>query len=333
VPHGALFGLRVEAACRSLGTAVRGHYGVSLPGDSKETTVAAEEPTEKSFFEKAAYIVTPGSVIFALLYYFGYTYRSAYYAYFGLRVTELEFSTQDYLLGSPTAIFLPLWVLLTLGVVGILAFRSLERRLSQSGAAVRRRQASRVFTVVGVSLLLLSFPVFLEPMWWQRAMAALVPIGWLRVLFPSFIVAMGALLLLFAMYLHRSPQRHGIRFWGVTEGLLVSGTVLILFFALARYAHGAGTSEAHEAVMGDFRGMTRVLIHSRQPIHPTAPNVRCQDRGATFEPYRYQCSGFRVLAKSSTRYYLVPWRRLAKGQITLLLRDDNTIRVEVRGRV
>lgn len=294
--------------------------------------MTAQEPAEKSFFEKAAYIVAPGSVVFALLYYFGYTYRNAYYSYFGLRVSELEFSPQDHMLGSPAAIFLPLWVLLTLGIASILAFRSLERRLSPHGAAARRRLVSRVLAAVGIGLLLLSFPVFLEPVWWQRTMAVLLPIGWLQVLLPSFLVAVGALLLLFAMYLHRSPHRRGARFWGITEGLLISGTVLIVFFAMARYAYGAGTSEAHDDVMRDFSGMTRVLVHSRQPIFPSAPNIHCEDRGAAHLPYRYRCRGFRILAKSSTRYYLLPKERLADGDITFLLRDDDTIRVEVMGK-
>ncbi|MER6162765.1 hypothetical protein ABT147_46075 [Streptomyces sp. NPDC001868] len=291
--------------------------------------MTASDTTEKSFFEKAAYIVTPGSVVFALLYYAGHTYRSAYYSYFGLRVSELEFTPQDYLLGSPAAIFLPLWVLLTLGIVGVIAFRPMERRLS---AAARRGPVSRALAAVGVVLLLLSFPVLLEPAWWLRGMVVLLPIGWLRALLPAFLVAVGGLLLLFAVHLGRAPHLRGSRLWGVTEGLLVSATALIAFFAMARYAHGAGTSEAHEDVMRNFSGMTRVLVHSRQPIFPSAPTVRCEDRGAAYLPYRYRCIGFRVLAKTSTRYYLVPRQRLADGDITLLLQDDNTIRVEVRGK-
>jgi hypothetical protein len=287
---------------------------------------------EKSFIEKAAYIVTPGSVVFALLFYFGYTYRSAYYAYFGLRVSELGFSPQDYLLGSPEAIFLPLWVLLVLGVVGVLAFRLLERWLSRHEAGERRRLIYRVFASAGIGLLLFSFPVFLEPAWWQRAMAVLLPKGWLRPLLPSFLVAVGAILLLSAMYLRRGPHRSGGNFWGIKEGLILAWILLTVFFAMARYAHGAGTSEAHQDVMRNFSGMTRVLVHSRQPIFPSAPNVHCEDRGAAYLPYRYRCIGFRILAKSSTRYYLVPRERLADGDIIMLLNDDSAIQVEVRGK-
>ncbi|MFI1169690.1 hypothetical protein ACH4UM_40645 [Streptomyces sp. NPDC020801] len=289
------------------------------------------EPREKSFLEKAAYIVTPGSVVFALLYYFGYIYRNAYYAYFGLSASELEFSSQDYLLGSPAAIFLPLWVLLALGIAGVIFFRALERRFSQPGMAAERGMASRVFAVGGIALLLLSFPVFLEPVWWQRTITVLLPVGWLRVILPAFLVAVGGLLLLFAMYLSRGPRGRGGRFWGITEGLLVCATALIVFFALARYAHGAGTSAARADARTSFSGMPRVLIHSRQRISPTVSSVRCKDQGAAYLPYRYMCVGFRVLAKSRSRYYLVPSEPLPNLDVTLLLDDNDTIRVEVRG--
>ncbi|MEU9923946.1 hypothetical protein AB0H51_22095 [Streptomyces griseoluteus] len=293
--------------------------------------MSGQQTTEKSFFEKAAYIVTPGSVVFALLYYFGYTYRSAYYAHFGLGVGDLGFTPQDYLLGSPAAVFLPLWMLLVLGIIGVLAFRALERWLSHPDGAERRGPVIRVLGALGVSLLLLSFPVFLEPTWWRTMMWFLLPVGWLRVLLPAVLVAVGGLLVLCAMYLTRDPQRRGGRFWGITEGLLVSATTLIVFFALARYAHGAGTSAAREEAENNFRDTTQVLIHSRQPIVPTAPNVQCTDQGAAHLPYRYQCTGFRVLAKSSTRYYLVPSVHQAGWDLILVLNDDNSIRVEVRG--
>ncbi|MFE4874272.1 hypothetical protein [Streptomyces sp. NPDC056682] len=222
-------------------------------------------------------------------------------------------------------------MLLVLGIIGVLAFRALERWLSQPDAAERRGPVARVLGAAGVGLLLLSFPVFLEPAWWRTAMLALLPIGWLRALLPAVLVAVGALLVLCAMYLIRDPQRRGGRFWGLTEGLLVSATALIVFFALARYAHGAGTSAARDEAENNFRDKTPVLIHLRQPMFPSAPNVHCPDRGAAYLPYRYRCIGFRVLAKSSTRYYLVPTERLADGDITLVLNDDSSVRVEVRG--
>ncbi|GAB2584231.1 hypothetical protein GCM10027168_16360 [Streptomyces capparidis] len=293
--------------------------------------MAALEADEKSFLEKAAYVVTPGSVVFGLLYYFGSKYWDAYYRYFGVRVSELELSPQDYLLASPTAIFLPLWVMLAVGLVGVLAFRSAERKLAAPEAASRRRRACQVLGGVGVALLLLSFPVFLEPVWWLRAVEFLLPPGWERELAPSFLVALGALLTMFALYLRRGPERRRERFWNIAEGLLLAAMVMIVFFVMARYADGVGRSQAHHDARYGAETMTIALVHSRSRIEPTTPSVKCADLGAAHAPYRFRCTGFLVLGKSSTRYFLISQVPSNAGSLTMVLRDDADIRVEVLG--
>jgi hypothetical protein len=294
--------------------------------------VAAQEPESKSFLEKAAYVVTPGTVVFGLLYYFGSTYWSAYYSYFGVRVSELQFSAQDHLLGSPEAIFLPLWIMLVLGVLGLLLFRSVERFLSRPARGELRTLVCRVLAGVGVVLLLLGFPVFLEPEWWRRLVLLRLRAGWPRDLIPPVFVALGTALLMFALYLRRGQNRSAERFRNIAEGLLVAVLAMVVFFDMARYAHGAGRAAARHDAARDFRAMTPVLIQSRTPIFPAAKHVSCKDLGAGFQPYRYRCTGFRILAKSSTSYFLVPWRRQPEGDITLVLRNDDSIRVEVRGK-
>ncbi|MEV6317543.1 hypothetical protein [Streptomyces sp. NPDC051776] len=294
--------------------------------------VTGQEPEGKSFLEKAAYVVTPGTVVFGLLYYFGSTYWSAYYSYFGVRVSELEFSTQDHLLGSPDALFLPLWIMLILSILGLLVFRLTERRLSRPEAETSRRLVYRVLAATGAVLLLLGFPVFLEPEWWRQAVTLRLDPGWPRDLVPPFFVALGVVMLMFALYLGRGPHRRRDRYWSSAEGLLIAVLAMVVFFDMARYAYGAGRADALGDAVHDFRNMTPVLVHSRTPISPASPDISCTDRGKAHQPFRFRCTGFRVLGKSSTRYFLVPWRRQRGGDITFVLRDDDSIHVEVLGR-
>ncbi|MFF8646176.1 hypothetical protein [Streptomyces sp. NPDC015345] len=295
----------------------------------------ALDAEEKSFLEKAAYVVTPGSVVIGLLYYIGNTYRSAYYSYFGISTRDLQLTMQDYLLDSPTALFLPLWIALVLGLIGVVLFRRVERWLSQQATLRQRLIGSRVVAGLGAVLLLVSFPVLLEPTWWQRGVLRGLPRSWLRELMPPMVVAVGALLLLFAMYLRRGPERRRDRFWSITEGLLLAAVAMILFFDMSRYAYGAGMSRAEDDAEHGYRGSTPVLVHSRTPLHPATAGpklVSCEDRGPKFRPYQYNCRGFRILAKSETRYFLVPRRRPPDGDITYILRDDANVRVEVLGK-
>ncbi|MGA4845351.1 hypothetical protein ACOBQB_03370 [Streptomyces sp. G5(2025)] len=286
---------------------------------------------DKAFLEKAAYVLTPGSVVVGLLYYLGNRYRGAYYAYFGVSTRDLELTMQEYLLESPAALFLPLWVLLVAGLVGMLLFRSAERWFAEDTTLRRRGLVARAVAVVGAVLLLISFPVLLEPVWWQRTVQQGLPGGWPREFLPPSIVAVGALLLLLALYLRRGPERRRERFWSIAEGLLLAAVVMIMFFTMARYAHVAGMSRAQHDAERDYRGTTPVLIHARTPIRASAPFITCEDRGRAYMPYRFRCRGFQILAKSRTRYFLVPHKRPADGDITLVLRDDDSVRVEVMG--
>ncbi|MEH0630606.1 hypothetical protein [Streptomyces stelliscabiei] len=62
--------------------------------------------------EKAAYVAAPGTVAFALLYYFGSLYVREYYSALGVVPEDLGMSVQNVVASSTKAIFLPLCLLL-----------------------------------------------------------------------------------------------------------------------------------------------------------------------------------------------------------------------------
>ncbi|MFD3455821.1 tripartite tricarboxylate transporter TctB family protein [Streptomyces sp. NPDC058691] len=280
----------------------------------------------KSFLEKAAYVVTPGTVVFGLLYYFGSTYRSAYYDYFGVRVSELELAPQDYVMGSTTAIFLPLLIAVVLGLLGVASFVLVDNQLSKRGLDRLRRQVSWALVAAGIGLLLLAFPVFLRPRWWQQAVSLFLASGWPRELLPPLIVAFGAILVMFGRHLRRDASRYRERVRAITDGLLIALVAMTLFFDMALYASGAGKAEAGQETNQHYMNMTGVVIHSREPISTQAYDA-CKDKGTGGGSYRFTCAGFRVLAKSKTRYFLLLER--GKDVATLVLKDDDSIRVVV----
>ncbi|SOD65188.1 hypothetical protein SAMN06272781_0037 [Streptomyces sp. 1222.2] len=65
-----------------------------------------------TFVEKAAYVAAPGTVAFALLYYFGSLYVREYYSALGVVPEDLGMSVQNVVASSTKAIFLPLCLLL-----------------------------------------------------------------------------------------------------------------------------------------------------------------------------------------------------------------------------
>jgi hypothetical protein len=67
----------------------------------------------------ATAIVAPTTLLTALLFYFGWIRTNALFQYFGVDATLLGFTTQDYLLRSSEALYLPLGTLLVVGLAAI----------------------------------------------------------------------------------------------------------------------------------------------------------------------------------------------------------------------
>ncbi|HEY2209483.1 MAG TPA: hypothetical protein VGH26_09350, partial [Gaiellaceae bacterium] len=57
-------------------------------------------------------VVAPVTLITALAYYFGYRRESAFAGYFGIDPSALGFTTNDYVLRSVDALFVPITVVL-----------------------------------------------------------------------------------------------------------------------------------------------------------------------------------------------------------------------------
>ncbi|MEU1283599.1 hypothetical protein [Kitasatospora sp. NPDC005856] len=281
--------------------------------------------------------MAPGSVIVGLLYYMGRTYTTSYYVHFGVPTSDLELSRESYLTVSPTALFLPLWVLLWVVLVVLAVFSLVLHWLARPREEPLWQRAALACALAGGLLLLLGFPVFTEPGWWTGGVLSLLEAGWPRVVIPPLVVALGAALALFALRLHRIGRRErgappvGLRVQRLGGAALIGLLTMSLFFSLARYADEAGDDQAVRDSDAGFAGRVSVLIYSRSPITHDARGILSADLGDAGGPYRYQYRGFILLAKSSARYYLVSYDRRRPKDVTVVLRDDEDIRIETLG--
>ncbi len=102
-----------------------------------------------------------------------------------------------------------------------------------------------------------------------------------------------------------------------------------LFFGMARYVAAAGRVEAMQDAAGGYVSSPRAVIYSRVPVTHHAPGILFDDLGSAKGPYRYQYRGFRVLAKTPARLYLVSHVPGQKSRTLVVLPDDNTVRIEI----
>jgi hypothetical protein len=287
-----------------------------------------------TFAAKAAIIAAPGTITFALLYYFGSLYIKAYYSALGVPAEDLGFSVQGIVANSTSAVFLPLCGLLASGLIVLLALGWLGRRLAGPVNATRRRTAIIWLLAVGVAMMLLGLPVFFSDL------VSLFPAGWPRRFLPGLMVAVGATLAVFAVHLRLSESGEvrmrqaspSDRTWLAAGTLLIGLLTLSLFFDMAQYVAGLGRGDAQLYAMGGYSGAPFVMIHSRVPLRHHARSIVFTDYGGQGVPYRYEYRGFRLLAKSPTRFYLVSYdSRWDDRHVVVLPDDDGIAWLEIRG--
>ncbi|MFF2573749.1 hypothetical protein [Streptomyces sp. NPDC058084] len=306
----------------------------SAPGPEPEPAPAERSaPPKVSFIDKAAYVVAPGTAVIGLLYYFGSVYTDAYYATFGVPPTDLQLSVQAYLAKSPDAVFGPVWFLLVCGLVVLLVLGRIGHVLARPGNGHRRRAVCRWFLAVGLLMAMLGFPVFFG----RRIPLPLPESWWGTEYVPILVVALGATLAFFAVQqrLQWSAEHPGrreetaYRMWAAGGTLLIGLLAMSLFFGLSRYVADSGEADAWRAIEGGHEGSLRVVVYSRIPLTHDAKNIAYRDVGTAKGPYRYQYRGFRLLVKSPSRFYLVSYASRYKDHLTVVLPDDDSVRVEL----
>ena len=121
--------------------------------------MADERSQAERWVSFAAGIVTPMTVIGALLFYFGYVSARSQYEYFGIDVDTIGLSTQDYVMRSPQPLLVPLLVLTLLAVAGVVLHAYFLRTQRITETTVRRaRYTALAFLLVGV-VALFAYPL------------------------------------------------------------------------------------------------------------------------------------------------------------------------------
>ncbi|HEY4568335.1 MAG TPA: hypothetical protein VIH10_02685, partial [Kribbella sp.] len=117
--------------------------------------MADERSQAERWVSFAAGIVTPITLLSALLFYFGYVSARSQYEYFGIDVDTIGLSTQDYVMRSPQPLLVPLLVITLLSVAALL----LHNAIHPTATAVRRAAGVAIVVLsIGVAALL-AFPV------------------------------------------------------------------------------------------------------------------------------------------------------------------------------
>jgi hypothetical protein len=257
----------------------------------------------------AASIVTPVTVITALLFYFGYVSARSQYEYFGLDVDTIGLSTQDYVMRSPQPLLVPLLVLCLLAVAGLLLHNAIQPRAGLEAVWWARLAAIEVLALGVLGL-------FLYPVLGELAYYALV---------VPLMIGLAAAVLAYLSYLTTNLQNSKPQV--ALIALLAAVTLTCAFWATATAAQYSGRGLA-KSTARQLDRFPVVILDTKERLHLRSSDVEetalPPAAGQTFK-YRYR--DMHLLIVGENRLFLVPERWSASDTV-LVVPLDESIRVQ-----
>lgn len=343
--------------------ALRGVVGVD--GSALRASGAVNDAKSGGVLAVSGAVTSQTAVITAVLYYFGWVRAHFFLGYFGIDNSMAGYGTADYVLGSITVAFTPLVsavviALMLIGVHRVIVAPMLNRvtsgSITPSTAAERpsaRYQARSALRRIAhqVSTLARQRPSLRQLRWCLNALqavgAALIIVVLTGVLLPGpvgaplgltlpLLLIAAVVLLGYVAYL-RSQYPVALTTTGCEQTAPVSRTYTVILIALGLlaalwtvglYGEQVGVNQAVRLV--DYLAdQPSVTIYSTERIAVSGPGVVAATITQPESKYHYQYSDLRLLRRTSDIYLLLPagWQH---GQDPVfVLRDSDTIRVDI----
>jgi hypothetical protein len=272
-------------------------------------------------------VVAPTTLLTSVLFYFGWMHAYWFFNYFGVNSTVLGLTTEDYLMRALDGLWVPMTLVAGAGLLVLWGHAVLRTRLATISPGVLR--------VLVSAMAALGLVLAVAGLWSVFAVEATVLERRLYGTIPPVSLALGVLLLMYAVHLWRSlaaektARGAGRAPWAaVAEWAGVFVLVgLSLFWAATNYSHAVGTGRAHEHVR-TLRAHPNVAVYSHQSLSLNAPGVRelrCQHPEAS---YRFRYDGLKLILQSGDQYVFLPAKWTPANGVAVLLSRDDSVRLE-----
>jgi hypothetical protein len=260
----------------------------------------------------------PATVVTALVFYFGWARAKAQAEWMGLHVNLFGYTTRDFALLSISALYLPLLLLVALGMLWVWLDRLLRRRIDRGAVgrwstALPRAALVGAVTLIGLMVVLLFAERVYSP------------------LYAPYLITAGVLVAAWAVRIRRyaaagdGPRRPAEQ-QAVEATLLLVLVALLLFWGTSNFAEARGRGLA-EDLEANLLWLPRAQVYSQEPLGLDVPGVTTHELGTDEAPlYRYD--GLRLLSVSGERYFFLheDWS-VEKGTV-VVLPDDASLRVQ-----
>jgi hypothetical protein len=275
----------------------------------------------------AVTVLGPITIVTALLYYYGYVTTYAEYAYFGVNVELLSYSSADYVLRSGASLFAPLLGLLVLVGLGYWAHVSIA---GWDLPTTHPRRARIVFWVAiagGAALLFRGALGIVDGNLSARELIGTTPTA----------LGLGTLLALYSFRFRPArqsasrPGQPSIAFSTVAWVIGWCFVIASLFWLVNSFASAYGRGLGQDIQKG-LVDQPEVILHTASRLVVEAegldpPGILCESSIDSKEyPYRY--INLRLLATSGDSYFLVPvtWTE-ERGIVIVVKKSDVSLQL------
>jgi hypothetical protein len=281
----------------------------------------------RSALELIGLVAAPTTILAAFAFFFGWTFTNVRTSYFGIDPSTLGFSTQDYLLRSTDALFVPVGAALVLALFAVAVHSLVSRALGDVRLHPALRWAAGIAVIAGAALFAVGVSAVFDPLPFSP-----------HYLFPSASLGIGIALLAYGLHLRgRLDALHASRPTEDAGGgpsrpspaaaLVALLVVLSGFWTASEYAEelALGRAKTLEATIDSRPSVT---VFAPQRLHIKAPGVVERRLRGADSAYRYRYSGLRLLVRSGGKYFLLPkdWSHATGAAI--VLRDTRELRFE-----
>lgn len=258
-------------------------------------------------------VIAPTTVLTGLLFFFGRQHATWLLDYFGVPLSTMGLTAQDYLVRSADDLFAPIAVVLA-GVLALLwLYRFLRARLGDAAWQRLLRLATPVAVAGGVAGLAVAAVGVVRPEAFASSYAV-----------PGAGLSLGVLFLVSASRLLAARSGRVVPA-AVATAEWVAAFVLVsvgLFWAVADYSASVGVGRALQIEAG-LAAPPETVLYSAKSLNLTGPGVReTQCRNAD-TAYHYRYTGLKLILQSGGQYFLLPvqWHK-ADGTALVLPRTD-----------
>ena len=302
--------------------------GSGLPR-RRVTLGAAETPVSESHGSELAQnlgkiakvtasALAPPTLLLALAVYFSVRRQEALALHFGIDVSVLDFSTQDYLLRAGDPLFIALLVVLTVGLVCLYAHSAVIRLLKDPTATSTFTVVANAFLIGGAAIFVIGVIAVFRP----------VP---LPIYARTLSLGLGIGMVAYGRYLRNHlDRRHRDEPPWVTAASIATVVALIFLSAFwttkeLAQALGRGQAEVLEATLQTRPG---VVVLSARRLGIEGPGVTEEVLDDDTAAYAFQYSGLRLLVRSGGQFFLLPSEWTREDGNAIALRELEGLRVE-----